>query len=194
MTEIKYRGYLTQRQLEQITSHLNKNGKLIGSGYEQVVYFDTSIFPKIGDFATGFSRVSLKVDKNKAIFRIKDGDPSDARRNEITVAVRKKDCQNLVFILNHLGLKNGYYRPVYRQDFIFKKMIISIKTKCVMGNHFEIELPDGVSIKDPRIVTLLKKFSLVLWSKNQYQRRIHDKMKKFPAVNVCESNILGRPL
>lgn len=189
MTEIKLRGNLTQKQLVQITKYLKEKGKLIKSGNEQVVFFDTSIFPQIGDFATGFSRVSLKLDQNGALFRIKEGNPSNPKRNEIVVAIKKKHCPNLTYILNHLGLKYGYYRPAYRQDFKLKKIIISIKTKCVMGNHFEIELMEGVSLTDPTITWLLKEFNLHIWSKVKYQSRIHAKMKKFPAINVYESNI-----
>jgi len=192
MTEIKHRGYLTKKQLGQITKYLKENGKLLKDGYEQTVYFDTSIFPQIGDFATGFSRVSLKSSQNEAVFRIKDGDPSDPKRNEIAVIIKKKNCQNLIYILSHLGLKYGYYRPTYRQIFKIKKVIISIKTKCVMGNHFELELKKGVSITDPTIMFLLKKFNLQFWSKIKYQERIHEKMRKFPAINVYESNIWSK--
>ena len=192
MTEIKHRGYLTKKQLAQTIKYLKKNGKLIKAEYEETVYFDTSIFPQIGDFATGFSRVSLKSDQKGAVFRIKDGDPSDPKRNEISVAIKKKYCQNLIYILCHLGLKYGYYRPAYRQVFTLNIVIISIKTESVMGDHFEIELKRGVSITDTTITLLLKKFNLHFWSKVKYQDRIHTKMKKSPAINVFESKIWSK--
>lgn len=192
MTEIKHRGYLTKKQSMQITKYLKKEGKLIKAQYEQAVYFDTSIFPQIGDFATGFSRVSLKSYQKGAVFRIKDGDPSDPKRNEISVAITKKHCQNLIYILSHLGLKYGYYRPAYRQVFRLNNIIISIKTECVMGDHFEIELKNGITIGDPTITLLLKKFNLKFWTKEKYQDRIHEKMKGFPAIDVYESNIWNK--
>lgn len=189
MTEIKYRGPIAENQLKELTQYLIKKGELIEAAYEKVVFFDTSIFPQIGDFITGFSRVSLKEYKQRAVLRIKDGNPSDPERNEIAVEIKKKHSANLVYILNCLGLKFGYYRPVYRQKFLFGNVIISIKTKCVMGSHFEIELSKGTSINDPSITKLLTKFSLVFWSKKKYQLRINAKMEEFPALNVYEAKI-----
>jgi hypothetical protein len=189
MTEIKYRGPLTKKQVEDLSRYIIQKGTLIESTYEKVVFFDTSIFPQIGDFVTGFSRVSVKEDKHGAVLRIKDGNPSDPKRNEISVAIKKRHCANLVYILNCLGLKYGYYRPAYREKFLLGNIAILIKTKCVMGDHFEIELPEETSVNDPMVINLLKKFSLVFWSKRKYQERINYKMKKFPALNVYESNI-----
>jgi len=189
MTEIKYRGPLTEKQVKDLTDYLTQKGTLIESGYEQVVFFDTSIFPQIGDFVSGFSRLSIKTDKNGAFLRIKKGNPSDPKRNNIKVPIKKKDCTNLVYILNCLGLKYGYYRPVYRRKFQLQNVVISIKTKCVMGDHFEIELPNVDKLNAPRVKNLLNKFALSFWSKNKYQQRINQKMKKFPLVNVYESNI-----
>lgn len=136
MTEIKYRGPLNSRQLKELSEYLTHKGKLIESNNEKVVFFDTSIFPQIGDFVTGFSRVSLKSDKRGAVLRIKDGNPSDPERNEIGVDIKEKDCASLVYILNCLGLKYGFYRPVKRERFVLGNITVSIKTKCVMGDHF----------------------------------------------------------
>lgn len=189
MTEIKYRGPLSKIQVERLTRYLTQKGELIESTYEQVVFFDTSIFPQIGDFVTGFSRLSLKTNKNGAVLRIKEGNPSEAKRNEIGVDIKKKQCANVIFILNCLGLKDGFYRPVFLRKFLLDGIAVSIKTECVMGDHFEIELMNESSMRSPRLINLLKKFSLVVWSKKQYQERINQKMKRSPAVNVHESNI-----
>jgi adenylate cyclase class IV len=189
MTEIKYRGPLTNNQREALVKSLKQKGKLLESTHEKVIFFDTSIFPQIGDFITGFSRVSIKADRHGAVLRIKEGNPSESERNEIAVAVKKKDLGNLVYLLNCLGLKNGYYRPVFREKFFLENIAISIKTNCVMGDHFEIELTNGTAITDPMVIHLLKKCSLAFWTKRQYQQRIKYMMKKFPAVNVSESNI-----
>jgi hypothetical protein len=189
MTEIKYRGPLTKIQLKKLTEYLLKKGELIESDYEKVVFFDTSIFPQIGDFTMGFSRLSLKENSQKAVLRIKEGNPSEPERNEIAVSINKKHCANVTYILNRLGLKKGFYRPAHTQKFLFKNITVSIKTKCIMGDHFEIELPNKISIDDSQIFYLLKRFPLFFWSKIKYQQRINKLMKKFPAVNVFESNI-----
>ena len=189
MTEIKYRGPLTNKQLERLRKYLKQNGKLIKSAFEEVIFFDTSIFPQIGDFVTGFSRVSLKSDSRGLILRIKEGNPSNPIRDEIAIDVKKKQCVNLIYFLNHLGLKYGYYRPAHREEYALGKIVVSIKTKCVMDNHFELELKKGVSMNNTEIASVLNKLNLHLWSKEKYQQRINSKMLKFPTINVYESQI-----
>ena len=187
MTEIKYRGPLTKIQKKHLSEYLKNKGQLVESVLEKVVFFDTSIFPAIGDFATGFSRLSLRIIRSKATLRIKKGNPSDHKRNEVALSIKKNQVPKLVYILNSLGLKNGFYRPAFRRSFFIDNFIVSIKTKCVMGDHFEIELLKGSAIKNHPITLLMKKFSLYFWSRDEYQKRIYQKMKKFPAVNVYDS-------
>ena len=189
MTEIKYRGPLTKIQSKKLTDYLLKKAVLAESDYEKVVFFDTSIFPQIGDFTTGFSRLSLKEHTGGAVLRIKDGNPSESLRNEIAVSISNRHCGNVTYILNSLGLKTGFYRPVHRKKFLLENISVSIKTKCIMGDHFEIELNKKTAINDPLLSFLVKKFSLIFWTKLKYQQRINFFMKKFPAVNVVESKI-----
>jgi adenylate cyclase class IV len=188
--EIKRRGPLSKKQLGELKRFLEQKAKKLNSAFEQSIFFDTSIYPSIGDFETGFSRVSLKITGKTAVLRIKEGNPADAKREERTISIKRKDCSNLIHLLNSLGLKNGFYRPVQREDFQFRGLIISIKTNCVMGNHFEIESAKEIAITDPTIKDLLKKFKLFFWTKEEYLNRIHEKMKKSPVVNISDLNII----
>lgn len=187
--EIKYRGPLNKNQLKKLVGYLNYHGKEIISDYEKTVYFDTSMYPEIGDFATGMSRISLKSDRKGVVLRIKKGDPAEPKREEINVSLNNKDCLNLLYIFNCLGLKYGYYRPAFRRVFRLNNAVFSIKTRCAMGNHFEIELKNEIQIEEMAITSLLKKLRLSLWSKDQYQRRINNNIKKFPAINIYESTL-----
>ncbi len=184
MQEEKYRGPLSETQLKELLRFLKKKGELVDSHSEETVYFDTTIFPKIGDFKTGFSRVSLKSTPQTCVLRIKKGNPSDAKRTEVGVVIRKKDRLNLLEILHHLGLKSGFYRPLKRQNFVFFNFKISIKTSCVMGNHFEIEPILGATLHDPNIKILAQKCRLKFWSKVQYQKQIEANMRKNPAIDL----------
>ncbi|MEO6730310.1 MAG: hypothetical protein ABIN01_03780 [Ferruginibacter sp.] len=189
MIEVKYRGPLSENQLLQLRRYLKKRGKLVNANNEKVVYFETSIFPQIGDFMTGFSRLSLKSTPSGSVFRIKQGNPSDSERKEKAVRIRKKDCPNLLYILDQLGLKYGYFRPAYREDFLLSKFTVSIKTKCVMGNHFEVDLKQGISVDDPIVQGVLKACKLNFWTMEKYQKKINANIKRVPAIAVYESKL-----
>jgi adenylate cyclase class IV len=189
MIEIKYRGPLTRNKVETLTKYLQKHGTLISSVIEEVVYFDTSIFPEVGDFITGFSRVSIKASKNEVVLRMKEGNPSDNRRPVVKVSVKHSESRNLLLILNRLGLRQGYYRPVFRRLYRLGTFKLAIKTKCIMGDHFELELPTYISVRHSAVQGFITKFDLQFWSTEQYQNRITKNMKASPAINVYESNI-----
>ena len=188
MTEAQYRGPLTDAQTKALIKHLKTRGELLYADPEKAVFFDTSVFPLIGDFVTGFSRLSIKADGTGTHLRLKEGNPSDVKRKAYTIKIEKKDCASLIYILNRLGLQYGYYRPAFRYDFRVDGVLISIKTQCVMGNHFEFSVPDDFR-RHPSLLQLKKKFKLSFWSKRAYRTRITAFMKKFPPVNVFEAKI-----
>lgn len=191
MFEIKYRGPLNKEQTRGLVRYLNKYGKLRSEGWEKTVFLDTSIFPQIGDFTTGFSRISIKSDQRSLVLRIKEGNPSDAKRKERKITLREKELPNLIFLLDSLGVHRGFYRPVFRKIYQIDLLKISIKTKCAIGTHFEIELPHESFLNSPVLQTLLKRYKLKFWTKAAYQERIKQGMKKFPAVDLERLTLLN---
>jgi len=189
MEEIEYRGPLTENQVDQLVTYLAEEGTLIKEEFERVVFFETANFPAIGDFQTGTSRLSLKSDNKGTYFRIKEGNPSDLSRKEFDIKIEENDISNLIYILNRLGLTDGFYRPTFRRDYKIGNLIISVKTKCVMGNHFEFELNDPDISSEDLIKKLILKFGLSIWSKNQYKERIANLMINNSAINIYESKI-----
>lgn len=189
MLENKYRGPLNQEKLETLLHYLRHHGKLVREENERAVYFDGSIFPQIGDFNTGFSRISMKFKKSHSEMRLKIGNPSEPRREKIIVKVSKKQTKNLLLILNKLGLKNGYYRPALRSDFELYGTVVSIKTHCVMGDHFEINGKNKAINANQCIGAMISELGLSFWTREHYQKRINRLMKKAPPVNICDSHL-----
>lgn len=184
MHEIKYRAPLNEAQARSLIRYLNKEGKLLSSGWEKSLYLDTSIFPQIGDFLTGFSRISIKHNDKGVFLRIKEGNPSDAKRKERQIAIQKKELPHLLFLLHLLGVDRGFYRPAFRKLYQLGKLKVSIKGKCAIGTHVEIEVPSETHFKSNVVQSLIRRFHLSLWSKETYQKKIEQGMKEFPAVNI----------
>lgn len=191
MQEIKYRGPLKDEQARSLIRYLNKYGKLLSSGWEKSLYLDTSIFPQIGDFITGFGRISIKSDKSGVVLRIKEGNPSAVKRKERQITLRKSELPHLLFLLDLLGVHRAFYRPAFRKVYLLGKLKISIKARCAIGIHIELELPNEAYFNSKVVKTLVTRFHLHLWSKEIYQEKIKQGMKKFPAVAIKDLTLLN---
>lgn len=190
MLEIKYRGALTDEQARSLVRYLQKNAIPLFSGWEKALYLDTSIFPNIGDFNTGFSRISLKNTKTGIALRIKEGNPSDLKRIERQLTLRKKDLPHFLFLLNLLGVRQGFDRSCFRKVFQLGRIKVSVKTKCAIGTHFELEVPSEAAFQSEPVQALIKRFHLTFWSKESYQKKIAEGMKKFPAIDIQRATLL----
>ena len=189
MKEFEKRGPLGSEQLTKLADFLKGNATLIKEESEKVVFFDTKKFPAIGDFKNGSARISLKCDNKGNFIRIKEGNPSNEMRSEYSVELRRNDIENLVYILSRLGLTNGFYRPTERTDFKYKNLIITIKTNCVMGDHFEIELIDSTAHFEDEIKELLNNVPLTFWTTEEYKSKVSDLMITNPAINILGAKI-----
>jgi len=189
MLEIKYRGPLTPQQTKKLIRYFSKKAKRLFSGQEKVLFLDTTIFPSIGDFHTGFSRVSLKRSGNAITVRIKEGNPSAVKREELSFTIAKKEWKPFLYFLNALGLRSGYYRPSFRHIYQLGQIRFSLKTRSAIGDHFEMELPSEEHLASPAVQGLLSEFGLQVWSKEAYQKRIAQGMKAFPAIAVTEAKL-----
>lgn len=183
-TEVKYRGPLKPIQFQRLQTYLKQNGSILRKEFEEVYFMETSIFPQIGDFETGFSRLSIKLEKDGMTLRMKAGNPSNHKRKVKLVFIRKAECQNMIFILNSLGLTHGYYRPAFREEYQLDGFQVSVKSQCIMGNHFEIELPTTLSINNSQVQKFLIQNKLTIWEKDAYQNRINENIDKVPAVKL----------
>ncbi len=191
MKEIEKRGPLSSNQLDRLTIFLEKEGVLVKQESEKVIFFETKNFPSIGDFKSGLARISLKSDKKESYIRIKEGNPSATTRSEYSVRLNTDDISNMIYILSRLGLTHGFYRPTNRKDYQYANLTISIKTNCVMGDHFEIELNDVNLDLEEEIQNLLHRIELNFWTTEEYKYRIQNLMKTNPAINIIESKIFA---
>src|SRR5262249_25117810 len=137
-TEIKYRGPLQNAQVARLTKFLLKHGRMLKHEHEKAFYFESTAFPSIGDFKWGTARISVKVEQKAAYLRLKEGNPASSAREEYKVKVQKSQLANLMYILHRIGFIEGFYRPSLRRDYKYGNLIVTIKTECVMGDHFEI--------------------------------------------------------
>lgn len=191
MIEHEKRGPLSDLQLNSLILFLTNYGELTNDYSEKVIFFDTKDFLSIGDFENGSARLSIKSDQKGTFLRIKEGNPSDTIRSEYSVKLENEDSQNLIYILSRLGLTHGFFRPTTRKDFVWGNLIISIKTNCVMGNHFELELIDSSLDFESSIENLIKEVPLKFWTIKEYKDRINNLLNTNPSVDLVSSKLLG---
>lgn len=182
---------MTEEQARSLVRYLHKNAKPLQSGWEKALYLDTSIFPQLGDFATGFGRISMKDNQKDTMLRIKEGNPSDAKRTERQIKIRKQDTAHLLFLLHLLGVRQGFERSSFRKVYKLGRVKVSVKTKCAIGTHFELELPNESALQSKTVQALVQRFHLKFWSKEAYQQKIEEGMQTFPAIDIQRTTLLS---
>lgn len=188
--EIKYRGPLAKADIKKLDMHFKQYGSFIKAAQENVFYFESTAFPSIGDFKWGVARVSIKCGKKNIHLRLKDGNAAAHKRQTFTVRVAKSQAVNLVYILDRLGMHEAFYRPVFRREYHYNNLIIIIKQRCVMGDHFEIKLKDDSPQALKELEWFLNKFRLRCWTQTQYKNRITKLMKTSPAIPILNASII----
>lgn len=165
--EVEIRGPLTERQYQKLRSFLRKRGKLLAARDQQVIFFH---YHK--------HNLSLKKDHEKEKIVIKLGkDWQKESRQETEVHLEKGQFANALTLLKHLGFTKGYCAPAWREDYLYRRTQISLKTKCVIGPHYEMEKTvtssAAASALKKRLMALAKELELKVWSEKEYRRHTH---------------------
>jgi adenylate cyclase class IV len=196
MYEIELRGPLGKGQAENLMKVLEAEGKLLKQTDEKLLFFETRNFGKIGSFEKGNARLSLKIVNGSAKLRLKYGNALAQDRKEESVEILNGDSRNLLNILYNLGIEEAFYRPTVRWDYFIDGITVSIKTNCVMGDHFEIErLVDEnndtfLKYEMQKLIDFANTHNLSIWSKDDYKNRVTSLMKEYPPVNINEIPII----
>jgi adenylate cyclase class IV len=187
--EIKYRGPLTTGQIARLLKFLKVKGTCIKVEEEHALYFESTAFPSIGDFNWGIARISVKTHKRTISLRLKEGNAGNHKRQEYEIRMSKSEAPNLFYILHRLGLTEAFYRPAFRHEYRLGNLFIIIKQKCVMGDHFELQLQSDSKESYIELLNFQKKFKLHCWTEKEYKTRITKFMKTSPAIHVLDAHI-----
>ncbi|MCL5003998.1 MAG: CYTH domain-containing protein [Patescibacteria group bacterium] len=163
-TEVEIRGPLTETKYKSLLNLLKKKGKLVKESDQLAIFFKTPAH-----------NLSLKGDHSREKLVLKFGGWQKGARREIEVFLEKGQFGNALELLKSLGYTKGHKAPAFRQDFLYRDVQISLKTKAVIGPHFEMETASGNEKshkkEQAKLRKIAKSLGLKVWTERQY--RIH---------------------
>lgn len=170
--EVEIRGPLTERKYKSLLQILRKKGKLIKEANQLAIFFRT---PK--------HSLSLKKDHDLEKLVLKFGDWGVGSRKEIEVFLQKGHFENCLNLLKALGFTKGHHVPSFRQDFLYGGVQISLKTKAVIGPHFEMEEvaddPKSELKIKRKLLKISKGLKLQVWTDKEYKTHTHKIWEKY---------------
>lgn len=167
-TEVEIRGPLTPAQYKTLLAHLKKKGRLLKEADQLAIFFYD---PAKKD------TLSLKKDHAQEKIVLKMGDWHRGSRNEIEVILEKGQFENALALLKGLNHRLGYKVPAFRQDFSYQGIQVSLKTKAVIGPHYEMETTvthrHQVNHVKKRLLLIAKELNLPVWTEKDYRDHTH---------------------
>lgn len=169
--EVEIRGPLTETKYRSLLKLLKKKGELIKEADQLAIFFKT---PQ--------HNLSLKKDHDLEKLVLKFGDWGVGSRKEIEVFLQKGHFESALNLLKALGFTKGHHVPAFRQDFLYGGVQISLKTKAVIGPHFEMEEVaydprDELKIKR-KLLKISRDLKLKVWTDRQYKTHTNEMWEK----------------
>ncbi len=165
-TEVEIRGPLPKGEYKRIFSLLTKRGKLTKTSWQKVIFFHVRK-----------DNLSLKKDHDQEKIVLKYGDWQKGNRKEVEVHLQKGQFEKALTVFKWLGLNKGRVAPALRQDFSYRGIQISLKTRCVIGPHYEMETNVSslrqISITQKKLVRLAQSLGLKVWTELEYRQHTH---------------------
>lgn len=165
-TEVEIRGPLTSYQYHDLLKLLKKEGHLLKESNQLAIFFKV----KKNNF-------SLKQDHELEKMVLKFGGWQKGSRKEIEVILQKGQFKNALELLKGLGYNQGHKVPAFRRDFIYKGVWVSLKTKAVIGPHYEMETTVGsrskIKLAKEKLLKISQELNLKVWSEAEYRNHTH---------------------
>lgn len=167
-TEVEIRGPLTEREYQRLLRFLRKKAQLLKEGEQTVIFFEMRRHA-----------MNLKKDHKAERIVLKLGEWQKGNREEIEVSLRKGQFDNALKLLKGLGFTRGYRIPAFRQDFLYQGVQVSLKTKAVIGTHYEMETLAVSQLeaeeKKRHLLAVARSLKIKVWSEAEYRRIAHER-------------------
>ncbi|MEK7611665.1 MAG: CYTH domain-containing protein [Patescibacteria group bacterium] len=169
-TEVEIRGPLTENEYTNLLAFLKMKGKLLKEADQLAIFFHVKK-----------DNLSLKKDHALEKLVLKIGGWHRGNRKEVEVILAKNQFDNALALLKGLGYTLGHKVTAFRQDFSYKGVQISLKTKAVIGPHYEMETivsrRDQIAHVKKGLLLVAKELRLQVWTEKAYRehtRRMWD--------------------
>lgn len=160
--EVEIRGMVSYRQLKILGQKLKKEGKFLGRKKQAVIFFQENKILKL-------PKDSLRIKKDETgmevYLKLKTG-------QEIELLLRSQDYKKAIAFFHFFGFVRYSIAPALREDYLYRGAIISLKWRCIIGPHFEIEkivsAEKEIAKTRKKLLTLTKHLGLEVWSDKEY--------------------------
>lgn len=162
--EVEARSFVNKKQYGNLLKYFKKNGKFLGRENQITYYFSGPKDLRI-----------QKTDKGCKLW-LKGGRIHDKYREDIVVEHRKKDFEKLKELLLSLGFKIQIKWLRLRNDFLWKKIKISVDYTRGYGYILELEKMAGRGDKEKTYQGLLKKMKelgIALTPKKEFDKKFN---------------------
>jgi len=185
MIEVEIRGPLNEEEFTNAINFFETNAKKTKEYEEIALFFNEN---KLLNLPGDTVRVKVKEKSSKLTFKT----GKLGRENEIEIEIKKEQVGELLKILGNLGFKTVSMAPSLRRDYLFDSVTISLKEKCIIGKHFEMEIlvdkKEDVEKAQQKLMKLSKKLNFNSWSESEYNEHKdkcwkNEKPKKIAEVN-----------
>lgn len=164
--EVEIRGPLSIKQLKILSAKLKGECKFLGKSNQRVIFFQENKILKLPKDC-----LRIKQDENGELVCFKFQNSFDSCQ-ELEFFLKKGEYQKAIFFFQKIGFLTYSTAPAEREDFLYKNMKISLKNKCIMGPHYEIEkiINQKSALKKTKkeLLSLAKEFNLKVWDENEY--------------------------
>jgi adenylate cyclase class IV len=192
MIEIEKRGPLNPTQYKTLQQFLKDKGEQV-LRCNQVGIFTTYKNGEVKNQINISITQDLDINTTKARLKAKLGDLKDSARKEISIPFDIKDIDSIYDMLRMFGVTNGCPRYYYREDYRYKNFNISIKSKGLLEDHYEIEVElDDNGDKDAatkEILEFLSSQNLSYWEEDEYKVTIKRIFEENPPIDFSEISL-----
>lgn len=163
--EVEIRGSLSEEEYQMLYNFLEKNAKKVGESDELVIFYNENK-------TLGLKGDVLRIKKSNAHERLILKKEIADSNEEIEVELKEGQYVDMIRILHAFGFENASIAPSFRKDFRMGHITITLKNKCIIGPHYEIDtiVNSQEKISDARkeLMQLAFELNLKVWGDDEY--------------------------
>lgn len=160
--EVEIRGPLSYHQLKSLTRKLRKESRFLGKKKQEVIFFQEN---KILHFPKDHLRIRKDKRGEKVCLKLKSG-------QEIEFFLKEREYKKAITFFKFFGFNHYSISPSWREDYSYQGATISLKWRCIIGPHFEIEKivnnKNETAKTHKKLLILAGHLDLKIWSEKEY--------------------------
>jgi len=182
---VEIRGPLTKKEYKILKKELWTHGKEIYYSDEFVIFF-----PENRNLKLKKNQLRIKVNNFGATIYLKD-----SRRGNVELILSKRLSETGgKTALRILGFLGPYFdvsvAPAKRFDYSYNGAMISIKTYCIIGPHFEIdkkvETKREINQAKQNLLEIAHVLNLRVWTDKEYKEHVENSWKNIRRLELSE--------